>query len=99
MKDVFLVHISLPDTFTKELYDLIPRQKELLNTLLERRVVLSYSLDMERKNMWVFFEVKDREELGQILSEFPAIRNIRVTIHEMAFYDSAPLPMPDPIMN
>lgn len=99
MKEVFLVHISLPDTFTKELYDLIPRQKELLNTLLERRVVLNYSLDMERKNMWVFFEVENRGELGQILSQFPSLNNIRVNIHEMAFYDAAPLPMPDPIMN
>ncbi len=99
MKDVFLVHISLPDTFTKELYDMIPRQKELLNELLEKRIVLNYSLDMVRKNMWVFFEVKDREELGTILSSFPAIRNIKVNIHEMAFYDVAPLPMPDPIMN
>ncbi len=99
MKDVFLVHISLPDVFTREVYDLIPEQRELINRLLEQRVVLNYSLDMERKNMWVFFEVQDKDELGIILSKFPIIHDIKVTIHEMAFYDVAPLPMPDPIMN
>jgi hypothetical protein len=99
MKEVFLVHITLPDVFTQELYDLVPRQRELINRLLEKRIVLNYSLDMERKNIWVFFEVKDRTELGLILGSFPTIDGIHVTIHEMAFHDVAPLPMPDPIMN
>lgn len=99
MKDVFLVHITLPDIFTRELYDLIPRQRELINTLLEKRIVLNYAMDMERKNLWVYFDVEDKEDLGRILSEFPTIQDVKVTIHEMAFYDMAPNPMPDPIMN
>lgn len=99
MKDIFLVHITLPDIFTSDLYSLIPKQRELINSLLEQRIVLNYSLDMERKNMWVYFEVKDKQELSGILSQFPIIHDIGVTIHEMAFYDVAPLPMPEPIMN
>lgn len=99
MKDVFLVHIILPDVFTGELYKLIPKQRELINELLEKRVVLNYSLDMERKNIWAFFEAKDKIELTAILNTFPIIRDVKVTIHELAFYDAAPFPIQDPIMN
>ena len=99
MKDMFLVHIKLPEIFTTQFYDLIPKQRALINELLAKRVVLSYSLDMDRKNLWVYFEAKDRLELSQILNRFPIIKNVSVKIHELAFYDTAPLMMPVPIMN
>jgi len=94
-----MVHITLPDVFTSELYSLIPKQRELINGLLDKRIVLNYSLDMERKNIWVFFEVKNREELISILNTFPIIKDVKVTIHDLAFYDTAPFPIQDPIMN
>jgi hypothetical protein len=99
MKNVFLVHIKLPEVFTNEFYSLIPKQRELINKLLEKRVVLNYSLDMERKNVWVFFEAKDEIHLKNILSTFPIIKDVKASIHELAFFDTAPLPMPDLIMN
>ena len=94
-----MVHITLPDVFTSELYNLIPKQRELINGLLDKRIVLNYSLDMERKNIWVFFEVKNREELINILNTFPIIKDVKVAVHDLAFYDTAPFPIQDPIMN
>ncbi len=99
MKDVFLVHIQLPEIFTSQFYDLIPKQRKLINSLLEKRVVLSYSLDMERKNLWVFFETKGRDELNGILNLFPIIKNVKVKVRELAFYDTAPAHLQEPIMN
>ncbi len=99
MKETYLVHIQLPEVFTSQFYDLIPKQRQLINSLLKRRIVLSYSLDMDRKNLWVFFETKNREELNSILNLFPIIKNVTVSVRELAFYDSAPVNMPDPIMN
>ena len=99
MKNVFLVHIKLPEVFTNEFYSLIPKQRELINKLLAKRVVLNYSLDMERKNVWVFFEAKDEIHLKSILSTFPIIKDVKASIHELAFFDTAPVPMPDLIMN
>jgi muconolactone delta-isomerase len=99
MKDVFLVHIRLPELFTTEFYNLIPKQRALINALLAKQVILSYSLDMERKNVWCFFQVKDETELMDTLSRFPIIKDVKVSIHELAFYDSAPVVFPDLIMN
>jgi len=99
MKDVYLVHITLPDVFTQKFYSFIPDQRIIINKLLEKRTVLSYSLDMERKNMWVFIEAVSEQEVMDILSTFPIIKDVKVNIHELAFFDNAPIHLPELIMN
>lgn len=99
MKNVFLVHITLPDVFTQKFYDLIPRQRDIVNELLEKRIVLSYSLDMDRKNIWAFIEADNDHQVMDLLSTFPIIKHVKVTIHELAFHDAAPITLPDLIMN
>jgi len=99
MKDVFLVHIILPDFFSQKFYELIPKQRILINELLEKRIVRSYSLDMERKNIWVYLEAISEQDVMDILSTFPIIKQVKVNIHELAFFDSAPISLPDLILN
>jgi len=99
MKEVFLVHIQLPDVFSFEFYELIPRQREVINNLMERRIILNYSLDMERKNVWAVFEVKDETELLTELNTFPIIDDVKFEIHELAFHNAAPVDLPDVILN
>lgn len=99
MKDTFLVHIQLPDIFSPKFVALIPKHRKLINDLLEQRVLLSYSLDMERQNVWAFFSAKNEQEVMDILSTFPIIKEVKLKIHELAFYDSAPVGLPELIMN
>jgi hypothetical protein len=99
MKDVFLVHILLPDFFSQKFYSLIPLQRAHINDLLEKRIILSYSLDMDRNNLWVHIEAISEQEVMDILSTFPIIREVKVNIHELAFYNSAPVSLPDLSLN
>lgn len=99
MKSTFLVHIRLPEVFTPRLVALIPKQRSMINDLLEKRVVLNYSLDMNRHNLWVFIEAKSENEVMDIVGKFPILNEVKFNIHELAFYDSAPVGLPDLIMN
>ena len=99
MKNSYLIHITLPEVFNTAFYNLIPEQRAVINDLLLRRVILSYSLDMERKNVWVFIEATNEREVMDVLSTFPIIKHVKISIHELAFYDSANLVIPDLIMN
>jgi hypothetical protein len=94
-----MVHIILPDVFNAAFYTLLPRQRELINDLMEKRVVLSYSLDMDRKNIWAFIEAGSETGLMDILGEFPIISSVKIHIHELAYHDAAPISLPDLIMN
>jgi hypothetical protein len=95
----YLVHIILPEVFNAKFYGLIPKQREVVNDLLLKRVILSYSLDMERKNVWAFIAANSEREVMDVLSTFPIIKYIKISIHELAFYDTANLVLPDLIMN
>jgi hypothetical protein len=97
--NVFLVHITLPETFTRKFYDLIPKQRAIINELIEKRIVLSYSMDMERQRVWVFIEAANEEAVMDILSTFPIIKSVKVSLHELAFHQAAPSVLPDIIMN
>ena len=95
----YLVHIILPEVFNASFYNIIPKQREVVSDLLLKRVILSYSLDMERKNVWAFIEAKNERAVMDILSTFPIIKHVKISIHELAFYDSAKLVLPELIMN
>jgi hypothetical protein len=97
--DTFQVHIKLPEIFTRRFAALIPEQRERVNQLLEQRVILNYALDMERSNLWVTIQAKDQEAVMDILSTFPIIKDVKVEIFELAFFDSAPMGLPELIMN
>ena len=99
MKDVFLVHITLPDVFSPGFYELIPNHRARINELLEKRILLSYSLDMERKNVWAFVQAANEAELRNMLRSIPLINEVKFKITELAFHDSAPVSLPELIMN
>ncbi len=94
-----MVHIVLPDVFTTAFYDLIPNHRERINDLLEKRILLSYSLDMQRKNVWAFVEAGNEQEVRDLLRTIPIIHDVKVRIHELAFHDAAPVAMHELIMN
>lgn len=99
MKDVFMIHFTLPEHFNSEMWDVIPAQRLVVNDLLEKRVILNYSLDMDRRNLWVFMEGKDMQEINNIIRSFPIMKFVTVRIHELAFYDTAPVGLPELILN
>ena len=99
MKNTFLVHITLPEIFTTKFVALIPKHRALINELMEKNIIRSYSLDMERHNVWAFIDAKNEKEVMDILSSFPIIKDVKTTITELAFYDTAPHGLPELIMN
>lgn len=99
MNNTYLAHIILPEEMNAHFYSLIPVQRKLINKLLDNRVLLSYSLDMERQNLWVYISAKNETQAMDVLSTFPIIKFVKVNLHELAFYDTAPVNLPDLIMN
>jgi len=99
MKEVYLVHIILPDVFTAAFNELLNRQRGMVNDLMENRILLSYSLDMDRKNVWAFFDIASERELDGILKSLPIMAHVRYHVHELAFHNAAPVALPELIMN
>jgi hypothetical protein len=99
MNNTYLAHITLPDELNMAFYSLIPKQRLVVNSLMKENIIISYSLDMERKNVWVFIKAETEQEVMDVLSTFPIIKYVKVNIHELAFHDTAHLALPELIMN
>lgn len=99
MKSTFLVHLVLPEFFTTKFIALLPKQRKLINELMEKKVIRSYSLDMARHNVWAFIDAKNEDDVMEILKQFPIIQEVKLRVHELAFYDTAPHGLPELIMN
>lgn len=97
--DTFHVHIKLPEIFTSRFAALIPEQRQLVNKLLEERVILNYALSMDRSNLWVTIQAKNQLAVMDILATFPIINDVKLEIFELAFFDTAHIGMPEIIMN
>jgi hypothetical protein len=54
---------------------------------------------MDRRNLWIFMEATDINEVNSIIKKFPIIKFVTIRIHELAFYDSAPVGLPELILN
>lgn len=94
-----MVHILLPELFTQEIYQILNSQREKVRQLLDDQILLSYSMDMERKQVWAFIKGQSKLEVYELLRSFPIFPSVQVTIHELAFHDMAPVHMPDLILN
>lgn len=99
MASTFLVHITLPEFFSPRFVALLPRHRKKINELLEKRVILSYSLDMDRRNVWVFIQTNNESEIIRLISNFPILNEVTFEVKELAFHDTAPIGLPELIMN
>lgn len=85
----YMVDIKLPDILSEEFLAAIPRQRAAVNKLMEEKVILSYSLAMDRSKLWTVVRAKTESDVFDVLSEFPLIGWMRFDIYELAFNENA----------
>ena len=95
----FMVEVSLPAELTPEIIELIPSQRNFVDDLLQRGVILSYTLTLDRSMLWVIFAAESSKEVRTFLSAFPIADFVEYTIHELAFHNSADSVVPAMSLN
>lgn len=95
----YMVDIKLPRIVTEEFISLIPPQRACINALFEVGKILTYTLSHNRAKLWVVVFAKNEEEVVDILAEFPLIKYMQFTIHELAFHNMTPSIMPSISLN
>lgn len=86
----YMVDIKLPRIVTEEFISLIPEQRACINALFEVGKIMSYTLSHNRAKLWVVIAAKNEEEVVDILAEFPLIKFMQFTVHELAFHNMIP---------
>jgi len=85
----FMIDISLPAEPNAEFFALIPLQRAHVDKLMERGVLLAYSLSLDRSRLWMILNASDEAEAEELLSKFPMKRYFEATIHPLMFHNSS----------
>ena len=95
----FMFSIQLPRELTKEFLSLIPKQRILIDKLMEDGKVIQYSLALDRSQLWVTIAANSERKAIDIYSTLPLVDFMRPTIYELAFQNSISNQLPKLIMN
>ena len=95
----FMFSIKLPTELTKEFLSLIPKQRSLIDKLMEEGKVIQYSLSLDRSQLWMTIAANSEKKAMDIFSTFPLVDFMKPTIFELAFHNSISNQLPKLIMN
>lgn len=84
-----MVEIILPDEMTEEFIAKIPRQRLVINQLMEKGKITSYSLSSDRTKLWCVIKAESEFDVLEIISEFPLIDFMQPTVSELMFNNTA----------
>jgi muconolactone delta-isomerase len=82
----YMVTIELPEQPNAEFVSLIPRQQEHINELMERGLLLSYSLSENSRVLWTVLLASSSEAARRILKTMPLFPYMEYRITELMFH-------------
>ncbi len=95
----YMATITLPETLTEEFISLIPQQRFAVSRLIEKNIILNYSLSADKSILWVAFNATDEEHVRKIIKRFPLVKFMKVKIDELAFVESKAKRFPELVLN
>lgn len=95
----YLVTTRLPDEPDEAFMLLIPKQRALVDLLLERGVIKSYSLSADRTMLWIVFHADSEIRVIKLLQTFPLISYMKPEITELMFHNTSVAGLGQPSLN
>ena len=95
--NVFQVNIQFPSHFSDEFVMLIPKQRRVVNELLQKGILESYAISSDKVKAWAAVNAETEKEVRDIFSSFPLIRFMKIDVQQLAFYNQVQLAFP-PVM-
>ena len=95
----YLIEIRLPEIFSEHFISLIPKQREMVNRLMLKGIILSYALSLESRKLWVTMFADSEETVKRHMMEFPVYDYINFAMHKLTFHNNVKLGLPQISLN
>ncbi len=83
----FMVEVLLPQPMEDEFFSLIPRHRKMVNDLIERGIINSYTVDENRKKIWILFSASEESEVMAHLKKLPIFSLVETEIFKLFIAD------------
>jgi len=95
----FMAHTRFRQELTEEFISLMPEQRAMVNSLMRKGIIASYTLSADKSQCWIVMSAKSEIKVIEILADFPLRRFMKTEIHELMFHNSTQLNVPKVWLN
>jgi hypothetical protein len=82
----YMVTITFPTAFDEEFIRLIPGQRAMVNALMGKGIISSYSLSADRQTLWVTMMGGSERSIFETLEQMPLFGFMVVEMRELMFH-------------
>jgi hypothetical protein len=90
----YMVDLNLPEEMDMQFISLVPQQRKMVNDLFTEKVLLTYTLSLDRKKLWATVLAETELEVIEIMESFPLTQFMTYEIHPLMFNEIAEPGMP-----
>jgi muconolactone delta-isomerase len=83
----YMVEFDLPTHMDDGFMNRIPAQRLKIDEMMEKGVLLSYSLSADRQKLWCIVKADSEMDVMESISEFPLIKYMTPMITELMFHN------------
>ena len=85
MNQNFMVEFDLPEEKSQTFIAKIPEHRLRINELMDKGIIISYSLSSDMLKLWCVIEAGSETEVEEIINSFPLIKMIKPKISKLLF--------------
>ena len=94
-----MVEVWLPDEFSAEMMALVPRQRMIVNHLMRKGRLRSYTLSGDRRRLWLVVLANEPTEIDRLISAFPLAPYMTYETQQLMFHNSIGEQLPSISLN
>lgn len=95
----YMVDVQLPEYLDEEFISKIPDQRMVVNRMMEKGLIASYALAMDRSKLWISMNAQSERQVREILQKMPLYKHMSIMIYDLAFSETPSMALPQPSLN
>lgn len=88
MKEFYMIEFELLDVFTKAFLNKIPEQREVIDVMVAKGLIKSYSLALNRSKLWIIASAENEFEIMDLISNLPLSEFMIPSITPLMFHNT-----------
>ncbi|WP_052598836.1 hypothetical protein [Aureispira sp. CCB-QB1] len=86
MEQLYMIEFELLNAFTKEFTDNIPHQQVFVNSFIEKGIIKSYTLALNRSKLWMVAKADNEFEIMTLINQLPLTEFMIPSISPLMFH-------------
>ena len=90
----YMIDFQIDENPDERFFSLIPAQRAYINKMMEKGLIISYSLNETRTRLWCIVNAPDAKTVKRLIAAFPLIDYLHPEIIPLMFHNSIVVPIP-----